>query len=76
LSSASTISTLRQLSTSKNETQKVVIDRAPLLITCGIDRGAPFCGEWSAGRIYQTRGGPDNLRWFWSMTRQRPDDAR
>jgi hypothetical protein len=20
------------------------------------------------GRIYQTRGGPDNLRWFWSMT--------
>ena len=22
------------------------------------------------GRIYETRGGPDNLRWFWSM----PDD--
>jgi hypothetical protein len=20
------------------------------------------------GRIYQTRGSPDNLRWFWSMT--------
>jgi len=20
------------------------------------------------GRIYETRGGPDNLRWFWSMT--------
>ena len=20
------------------------------------------------GRIYQTRGGPDSLRWFWSMT--------
>ena len=20
------------------------------------------------GRIYQTRRGPDNLRWFWSMT--------
>jgi hypothetical protein len=20
------------------------------------------------GRIYQTRGGPDNLRWFWSLT--------
>ena len=19
------------------------------------------------GRIYETRGGPDNLRWFWSM---------
>jgi len=27
------------------------------------------------GRIYETRGGPDNLRWFWSMTRHRPDDA-
>ncbi|MGB7834834.1 MAG: hypothetical protein WBL84_21760, partial [Xanthobacteraceae bacterium] len=20
------------------------------------------------GRIYETRGGPDDLRWFWSMT--------
>ena len=26
-----------------------------------------YCNEWE-GRIYQTRGGPDNLRWFWSMT--------
>jgi hypothetical protein len=26
------------------------------------------CGGWSVGRIYETRGGPDNLRWFWSMT--------
>jgi hypothetical protein len=25
-------------------------------------------GEWEVGRIYETRGGPDNLRWFWSMT--------
>ena len=23
-----------------------------------------FCGEWAVGRIYETRGGPDNLRWF------------
>ena len=22
----------------------------------------------AVGRIYETRGGPDNLRWFWSMT--------
>jgi hypothetical protein len=22
-----------------------------------------YCGEWDLGRIYQTRGGPDNLRW-------------
>ena len=27
-----------------------------------------FTGEWEIGRIYQTRGGPDNLRWFWSLT--------
>ncbi|MGZ3360158.1 MAG: hypothetical protein ACXU84_12565 [Xanthobacteraceae bacterium] len=25
-------------------------------------------GEWGVGRIYQTRGGPDSLRWFWSLT--------
>jgi hypothetical protein len=27
-----------------------------------------YCGGWAVGRIYETRGGPDNLRWFWSMT--------
>jgi len=27
-----------------------------------------FTGEWEVGRIYETRGGPDSLRWFWSMT--------
>jgi hypothetical protein len=27
-----------------------------------------YSGEWEVGRIYQTRGGPDSLRWFWSMT--------
>ena len=26
-----------------------------------------YCNEWE-GRIYQTRGGPDSLRWFWSLT--------
>ena len=38
----------------------------------GIDEDRPdytvFTGEWEVGRIYQTRGGPDSLRWFWSMT--------
>jgi hypothetical protein len=38
----------------------------------GIDKDRPeytvFTGEWEVGRIYETRGGPDNLRWFWSMT--------
>jgi hypothetical protein len=27
-----------------------------------------YSGQWDVGRIYQTRGGPDSLRWFWSMT--------
>jgi hypothetical protein len=27
-----------------------------------------YCGGWDVGRIYQTRGGPDSLRWLWSMT--------
>src|SRR4051812_46489579 len=25
-------------------------------------------GGWDIGRIYETRGGPESLRWFWSMT--------
>ncbi len=23
-----------------------------------------FCGEWCIGRIYETRTGPEQLRWF------------
>ena len=38
----------------------------------GIDKDRPdytvYCGEWNVGRIYETRGGPDSLRWFWSLT--------
>ena len=45
----------------------------------GIDKDRPdyavYSGEWEIGRIYQTRGGPDSLRWFWSLDRQRSDDA-
>ena len=37
-----------------------------------IDKDRPdfsvYSGEWEVGRIYQTRGGPDSLRWFWSLT--------
>ena len=37
----------------------------------GVDKDPPdfiVCsGKWDVGRIYQARGGPDNLRWFWSM---------
>jgi hypothetical protein len=44
----------------------------PTGLGSGIDKDRPdytvFCGEWAIGRIYQTRGGPDHLRWFWSLT--------
>jgi hypothetical protein len=26
-----------------------------------------FSGKWAMGRIYEDRGGPVNLRWFWSL---------
>jgi hypothetical protein len=42
----------------------------------GIDKDRPdytvFTGEWEVGRIYQTRGGPKSLRWFWSMNANGP----
>ena len=26
-----------------------------------------YCGEWCIGRIYETRTGPEDLRWFWAL---------
>src|SRR3954452_1202823 len=26
-----------------------------------------YCGEWCIGRIYETRTGPAELRWFWAL---------
>ena len=44
----------------------------PTCLGSGIAKDRPddtvFTGEWEVGRIYETRGGPDNPRWFWSMT--------
>ena len=44
----------------------------PTGLGSGIDKDRPdytvVTGEWEVGRIYETRGGPDSLRWFWSMT--------
>jgi hypothetical protein len=28
---------------------------------------AVFSGEWAMGRIYQFHGGPEPLRWSWSL---------
>ena len=44
----------------------------PTGLGSGIDKDRPdytiVIGEWEVGRIYRTRGGPDSLRWFWSLT--------
>ena len=44
----------------------------PTDLSSGIDKDRPdyiVCsGQWDIGRIYQARGGPENMRWFWSMT--------
>ena len=44
----------------------------PTGLGSGIDKDRAdytvYCGEWDVGRIYEMCGGPDNLRWFWSMT--------
>jgi hypothetical protein len=51
----------------------------PTGLGSGIDKDRPdygvYSGEWNVGRIYQTRGGPQSLRWFWSLTVQRSYDA-
>ena len=31
-----------------------------------VDYGV-FCGGWCIGRIYETRTGPADLRWFWAL---------
>jgi hypothetical protein len=50
----------------------VSLTMRPTGLGSGIDKDRPdygvFTGEWEIGRIYQTRGGPDGLRWFWSLT--------
>ena len=44
----------------------------PTGLGAGIDKDrqdfTTYNGEWAVGRIYETRGGPDHLRWFWSFT--------
>jgi hypothetical protein len=31
-----------------------------------------YTGGWDIGRIYEVRGGPENLRWFWSFALHGP----
>jgi hypothetical protein len=43
----------------------------PSGLSSGIHKDRPdyivSTGHWDIGRIYQDRGGPENMRWFWSM---------
>ena len=32
--------------------------------------GLAYCGDWAIGRIYETLGGLEHLRWFWSRIRR------
>jgi hypothetical protein len=42
----------------------------------GIDKDRPdytvYTGGWDIGCIYETRGGPEHLRWFWSFAVEGP----
>jgi hypothetical protein len=75
----------RRLSESELDSGRVVRFRGvglmalklrPSGLGSGIDKDRPdytvLTGEWEIGRIYQTRGGPDSLRWFWSMNANGP----
>jgi hypothetical protein len=43
----------------------------PAGLSSGIDKDRPdyavFCGKWNIGRVYEVRGGPEHLRWFWAL---------
>jgi hypothetical protein len=34
-----------------------------------------YSGEWAVGRIYEEHGGPDSLRWYWSLHGWLGEDA-
>ena len=53
-------------------TAGLMLTMRPTGLGAGIDKDRQdftiYCGGWAVGRIYETRGGPDHLRWFWSLT--------
>jgi hypothetical protein len=48
----------------------------PTGLGSGIDKDRQdytvYTGGWDIGRIYEVRGGPEHLRWFWSFTLNGP----
>jgi hypothetical protein len=68
------LATIRLQKRKKHQSKKSSeLTMRPTGLDSGIDKDRPdyivYCGEWDIGRIYQTRGGPDSLRWFWSLVR-------
>ena len=57
----------------KKKRSQMALKLSPTGLGYGIDKDRQdytvYCGGWDVGRIYETRGGPDNLRWFWSPVR-------
>jgi hypothetical protein len=49
----------------------MALSMRPTGLGSGIDKDREdytvFCGEWNIGRIYEVRGGPEHLRWFWAL---------
>ena len=52
----------------------------PTGLGSGIDKDRQdytvYSGGWDIGRIYESRGGPEHLRWFWSFAVQGPMTTR
>jgi hypothetical protein len=48
----------------------------PTGLGSGIDKDRQdytvYTGGWDIGRIYEVRGGPEHLRWFWSFALHGP----
>jgi hypothetical protein len=55
------------------------LELRPTGLSSGIDQDRAdytvFCGEWNLGRIYEVRGGPGHLRWFWAL-HSKPEGLR
>ena len=57
--------------TQSNKGVLVPLKLRPTGLGAGIDKDRPdytvYSGGGAVGRIYETRGGPDHLHWFWSL---------
>jgi hypothetical protein len=49
----------------------MVLTMRPTGLGHGVYKDIPdygiYCGEWCIGRIYETRTGPKEPRWFWAL---------